>query len=50
MIDSDISRRVFRKNWALLIQKVYNVDPLLCSNCLGFIRIIAFIEDEQLVK
>ena len=29
LIDSDISRRAFRKNWARLIQKVYNVDPLL---------------------
>ena len=27
LIDSDISRKAFRKNWARLIQKVYNVDP-----------------------
>ena len=25
LIDSDISRKAFRKNWARLIQKVYNV-------------------------
>lgn len=29
LIDSDISRKVFRKNWARLIQKVYNVDFII---------------------
>ena len=33
-IDSDISRKAFRKN--------YNVDPLLCPKYLGSMRIIAF--------
>ncbi len=32
LIDSDTSRKAFRKNWAQLIQKIYNVDPLLCPN------------------
>ena len=50
LIDSDISRKAFRKNWARLIQKIYNVDPLLCPKCLGSMRIIAFIEDQQIVK
>ena len=50
LIDSDISSKAFRKNWARLIQKIYNVDPLLCPKCSGAMRIIAFIEDEQLVK
>jgi hypothetical protein len=49
-IYSDISRKAFRKNWARLIQKIYNVDPLLCPKCLGSMRIIAFIEDNQIVK
>ena len=31
LIDSDISRKAFRKNWARLIQKIYHVDPLLFS-------------------
>ena len=26
LIDSDISRQVFRKNWARLIQKIYPVN------------------------
>jgi len=29
LIDSDISHKAFRKNWARLIRKIYNVDPLL---------------------
>jgi hypothetical protein len=50
LIDSDISRQAFRKNWARLIQKIYNVNPLLCSKCLGSMRIISLIDDQQLVK
>ena len=29
---------------------IYHVDPLLCPKCFGSMRIISFIEDEQLVK
>jgi hypothetical protein len=50
LIESEISSKEFRQNWARLIQKIYNVNPLLCSKCSGSMRIIAFIEDEQLVK
>jgi hypothetical protein len=50
LIESEVSSKEFRKNWARLIQKIYNVNPLVCSKCSGFMRIIAFIEDEQLVK
>ncbi len=45
LIDSDTSRKAFRKNWAQLIQKIYDVDPLLCPKCSGSMKIIAFIED-----
>ena len=31
-------------------QKIYNVDPLLCPKCFGSMRIIAFIEDQLIVK
>ena len=50
LIHSDISRKKFRKNWARLIQKIYNVDPLLCPKCKGSMRIISFIEDEAVIK
>ena len=39
-----------RKNWARLIQKIYNVNPLLCPKCSGSMRIISLIDDQQLVK
>ena len=50
LIDSDISRKAFRKNWARLIQKIYHVNPLLCSKCLGSMRIISLIDDSQIIK
>ncbi len=50
LIESEVSSKEFRKSWARLIQKIYNVNPLVCSKCLGSMRIISFIEDEQLVK
>jgi hypothetical protein len=30
LIESEVSSKEFRKNWARLIQKIYHVDPLLC--------------------
>lgn len=50
LVESDLSRKRFRKNWARLIQKIYNVDPLCCPKCNGPMRIISFIEDELTVK
>jgi hypothetical protein len=50
LIDSDISRKAFRKNWARLIQKIYHVDPLLCSKCSGSMKIISFIDDSEIIK
>jgi hypothetical protein len=50
LIDSDISRQTFRKNWARLIQKIYNVNPLLFPKCLGSMNIISFIDDPEIVK
>jgi len=49
LIDSDISRKEFRQNWARLIQKIYHVDPLLCPKCSGSMRIISFIEDTKII-
>jgi hypothetical protein len=33
-----------------LIQKIYAVDPLICPEDQGEMRIIAFIEDEAVIK
>jgi len=33
-----------------LIQKIYEVDPLNCLKCQGRMKIIAFIEDEEVIE
>ncbi len=50
ILEPDASSKEFRKNWARLIQKIYEVDPLLCSKCQGPMKIIAFIQDQEVVK
>ena len=50
LMESGISKKAFRKNWARLIKKVYNTDPLVCPKCNGAMRIIAFIEEEAVIK
>ena len=30
--------------WAVLIQRVYQADPLLCPKCGGTMKVIAFVE------
>ncbi len=44
------SSREYRKNWARLIQKIYEVDPLICPKCSGAMKVISVIEDEEVVK
>jgi hypothetical protein len=39
-----------RKNWARLIQKIYEVDPLTCPKCHRKIKILSFIVDEEIIK
>ena len=46
----DESSRESRKNGARLIQKIYEIDPLTCPKCQGRMRIIAFIDDEDVIK
>lgn len=50
LIETKISKKKFNRNWARLIQKIYNVDPLLCPECSGEMRIISFIEDKKTIK
>lgn len=45
-----VSKKEFRRNWARLIQKIYEVDPLLCPKCGGAMRVIAFIENQVIIK
>ena len=35
------------KTWAMLIKRVYEVDPLSCPQCGGQMQVVAFIEPPQ---
>jgi len=50
ILEADKSSKEYRKNWARLIQKIYEVDPLTCSKCRGIMRIISFIEEREVIK
>ena len=50
ILEPELTDKVFRKNWARLIQKIYEVDPLLCPKCSSEMRVIAFIEDPDVIK
>ena len=45
IFEPEENSKEYRKSWACLIQKIYEVDPLTCTKCQGKMRIIAFIED-----
>ena len=36
--------------WARLIRKVYEADPLVCPQCGGPLRVIALIEDAEVIR
>ena len=39
-----------RRNWARLLKKVYEVDPLSCPRCGNRMQIIAFIEECSVIR
>jgi hypothetical protein len=50
ILESQGDEKAFRRNWARLIQKIYEVDPLICPKCRGVMRIISFIEDPSVIR
>jgi hypothetical protein len=40
LVETAVSSAVFRRNWARLIQKIYEIDPLLCPKCLGPMKVL----------
>ena len=50
ILESEGPTKEYKKNWARLIQKIYEVDPLTCPKCQGQMRIISFIEDQEIIK
>ena len=45
-----MSSKEFRQTWARLIQKICEVDPLICPKCQGTMRIISFIEELDIIE
>ena len=43
VIIEEESRKIPRRGWAEMIRKVYEVDPLVCPECGGRMKIIAFL-------
>jgi len=43
-------RRRLRRSWAQLIRRIYELDPLTCTECGGELRIIAFLLDPTVVR
>ena len=39
-----------RRSWARLIRKIYEVDPLVCPRCGATMKVIAVIEDEEVIS
>jgi hypothetical protein len=50
ILDSEGSSREQRRNWARLIQKIYEVDPLTCPKCKGPMRVSAVIDDREVIR
>ena len=50
VIPNEMSSKESRQNWARLIQKIYEVDPLICPKCWGQMHIISFIEELYIIE
>lgn len=50
VMPNDMSSKESRQNWARLIQKIYEVDLLVCPKCQGSMKIISFIEELPVIE
>ncbi|MBW1848061.1 MAG: transposase [Deltaproteobacteria bacterium] len=50
ILEPDGVSKESRKNWARLIQKIYEVNPLSCPKCSDQMKVISVIEDEDVIK
>jgi hypothetical protein len=48
--DQSVSNKESRKAWARLIQKIYSVDPMVCTRCGSEMKVVAFIFDKSSIK
>jgi hypothetical protein len=50
ILESQGNEKALRKSWARLIQKIYEVDPLVCPKRQGAMRVISSIEDPSVIR
>ncbi len=48
MVEEEL-RPIPSKGWADMIRKVYEVDPMVCPQCGGIMKVIAFLTDYAVV-
>jgi len=46
---TDEQRRARRREWARLIRRIYEVDPLVCAKCGGEMRIVSVILEHKVI-
>jgi hypothetical protein len=49
LIFEDENPFISSKGWAEMIKKVYEIDPLICPQCGGTMRIVSFIDDYKVI-
>lgn len=50
ILQPDGSAKEYKRNWARLIQKIYEADPLTCPRCSGKMKVISIIERPEIIK
>ena len=50
ILEPDEPSEESRKNWARLIQKIYETNPLCCPKCQGRMKVISVIEQPEVIK
>jgi hypothetical protein len=50
VLEPVLSSEAFRRTWARLIQKVYEVSPLVCPRCKQEMRVVAVIDNAEVIR
>ena len=50
LVAPPLHQKEYAKSWAMLLRKVWEVDPLLCPKCGGAMKILAVINDPDVVR
>ena len=49
-LPADSEDRRGKMSWAMRLKRVFNIDVTVCRHCQGSVRIIACIEDRQVIN